>query len=655
MSLAMGSNIYGDDGSTYRLAREIGKGGQGAVWSLDGNANLVAKFYHNGFTDEDVAKLSAMCRLKNDALTSVAAWPLTLLKGTKSGKPQGLLMRRISGYQAVHQLYGMKSRFRTFPEAQFPFLLHSAINTARAFATIHSAGQVIGDVNHSNLMISQTATAALIDCDSFQITDGGNVFRCPVGVPEFTPPELQGSNFLAQPRTTQHDAFGLSVLIFYLLFLGRHPFMGMYDPKRDEMVSLDQAIGQYAFPYARDLRSQEVKLPLFVPRLTDYPSSVTDLFKQAFTRDAITRGRPSATQWVGALTSLSSALRQCQGNPNHHFYNGLKECPWCRMEGVLGTPIFGIKITVVHDQGFSLVTIWAEIESIKPMTETLPKPDLNLLVSRLAPDGSLPKIIRKRRKYRLGSVGMVIAVSAWSVAALVPLAAVIAIVISLVIGQKLWSKGAALAKPFLDAYQNASSSYKEAESTLDRSAETPGTFLSEKKRLETAKADFQSLGPQKAKKLAELQAGRERKQRQHFLERFRIEDATIPGIGPKNKLILRTWGVEDAWDIETHKISSIKGFGPVKQHALLSWRRSNESQFRYDPSQPVDPRDIHALEQEFMQKTHTLQNGLRSGPQVLKQTLGVWQAQRRQNAARLHSVANELAQATLNRNTLRTL
>jgi DNA-binding helix-hairpin-helix protein with protein kinase domain len=84
MSLATGSSVYGVDGSTYRLVREIGKGGQGAVWSLDGNANLVAKFYHNGFTNEDVAKLSAMCRLKNDALTSVAAWPITLLKGTKS-------------------------------------------------------------------------------------------------------------------------------------------------------------------------------------------------------------------------------------------------------------------------------------------------------------------------------------------------------------------------------------------------------------------------------------------------------------------------------------------------------------------------------------------------------------------------------------------
>ena len=655
MSLNTGSNVHGVDGSTYRLSREIGSGAEGAVWSLDGNANLVAKFYHDSLSDEHIAKLLTMCRLKNDVLSGISAWPVAVLKETKSGKPQGFLMRKISGYQVVHQLYGMKSRLRTFPEAQFPFLLHSAINIARAFATIHSAGQVIGDVNHSNLMVSQSATVALIDCDSFQIADGSNVFRCPVGVPEFTPPELQGSSFLARARTTQHDAFGLSVLIFYLLFLGRHPFMGMYDPRRDEMVSLDQAIGQYAFPYALDLRSQEVKLPLFVPRLADYPSSVTDLFKQAFTRDAITRGRPSASQWVGVLTSLSSALRQCRGNPNHHFYNGLKECPWCRMEGVLGTPIFGIKVTVCRDQGFSLITIWAEVESIRPTLEKLAKPDLDLLTSKLAPDASLPEIIRNRRNYRLGSLGIVIVVSVCSVAALAPLAAVIAIIVSLMIGHKLWGKGASPAKPFVDAYRNVSQSYKEAESTLERSAETPVSFVTEKKRLETARAELQDLGPQRAKRLAALQVARERKQRQHFLERFRIEDATIPGIGPKNKLILRTWGVEDAWDIEVGKISSIKGFGPVKQQALLSWRQSTESQFRFDSTQPIDPRDVHALEQEFAQKTQTLQNSLRSGPQALKQTLGVWQAQHRQAAARLHSLASELAQATVNRKALRTL
>ena len=654
MNPTVGSTVYGLDGSPYRLAKEIGKGGEGTVWSLDGTANLVAKFYHNGLNNEAAAKLSAMCRLKTEDLTRIAAWPITLLKNTKSGNPQGLLMRRVSGYQSVHQLYGIKSRLRTFPEAQFPFLLHSAINTAKAFATIHASGQVIGDVNHSNLMISQAATAALIDCDSFQISEGGHIFRCEVGVPEFTPPELQGKSFASQTRTAQHDAFGLGVLIFYLLFLGRHPFMGLYNPGNDEMISLDQAIGRYAFPYALDPRSAEVKLPPFIPRLTDYPQSLSKLFNQAFTRQALTHGRPSASEWVGALTSLSTALRQCQRNPNHHFYNGLNDCPWCRMEGVLGTPVFGIKITVIDSNGFNLATIWAEIESTRPVSESLPKPDLEQLASNYNVDAAIPELIKNRRMHRLGSLGIVTIVSILAVSTLGPLPAIVAIVVSLIVGHKLWLKGSAPIKPYIDSYENAFGAYTEAEAALDRSAAIPNKFGEEKRRLEAAKVEFQALGTQKAKRLAALQANREQKQRQHFLERFRLEDDTIPGIGPKNKLILRTWGIEDAFDIEVGRISSIKGFGPVKQQTLLAWRRSKEAQFRFDPRQPIDPRDIHALEQEFLQKAQALQGALRSGPQSLRQTLGVWQAQRRQTATLLNNLAHELAKAKVNRAALQT-
>src|ERR1700728_4538976 len=210
MANNVGTTVSGLDGSTYRLAKEIGKGAEGSVWSLDGEPGLVAKLRFKGLNSQDVAKITAMCRLRTDALGKIAAWPITLLKVKGANVPSGLLMRRISGFKSIHQLYGLKSRLKLFPEAQFPFLLHAAINTARAFATIHVSGQVVGDVNHSNLMVAQNATVAMIDCDSFQIRDGNVVFACPVGVPEFTPPELQGLTFAKQSRTVQHDAFGMS-------------------------------------------------------------------------------------------------------------------------------------------------------------------------------------------------------------------------------------------------------------------------------------------------------------------------------------------------------------------------------------------------------------------------------------------------------------
>jgi len=652
--LSTGSTIYGDNGTSYRLAREIGKGGEGSVWSLDNESGLVAKFYHEDLKDESAAKLAAMVRLKNDQLTSVAAWPITLLKQSRSGRPAGLLMRRITGFESVHQLYGMKSRLKLFPEAQFPFLLHAATNTARAFATVHDSGQVIGDVNHSNLMISQNATVALIDCDSFQILEAGKRYGCPVGVPEFTPPELQGGNFGSQIRTVQHDAFGLRVLIFYLLFLGRHPYMGMYDPAKDEMLSLDQAIGRYAFPYGYPVGSPEVKLPGYLPRLSDYPSEIGSLFKQAFTRDSMLRGRPSASTWVESLTSLGKALRQCQGNPNHHYFQGLKDCPWCRMEGVLGKPIFGIKFAVnAVGSGFNLVAIWGEIELVRAVPDRIILPDVAQLENSLPIHSELPGLLAQRRKYRLISLLVAVIPAMVVVATLVPLAAFCVIVVSLVVSKKLWKKGNALVTSFYDDQKTAHEHYQAIEATFNKASEVPSEYVGERKRLEKAKVDYQNLEPEKARRIAQLQAARERKQRQHFLEKFRIEDETISGIGTKFKTLLKLWNIEDAWDIDAAVIQGIKGFGPVKVNTLVAWRRSKELLFRFDPTQPVDPRDLHALEQEFAQKRQTLQNTLRAGPESLRQRTGVWQAQRRQVASQLHHQAAALAQANVNRAALK--
>jgi DNA-binding helix-hairpin-helix protein with protein kinase domain len=648
MAINVGSTVSGLDGSTYRLAKEIGRGAEGSVWSLEGEPGLVGKFRFKGLSSQDVAKISAMCRLRTDALGKIAAWPITLLKERGANGPSGLLMRCISGYQSIHQLYGLKSRLKLFPEAQFPFLLHTAINTARAFATIHVSGQVVGDVNHSNLMVAQNATVAMIDCDSFQISDRGVVFPCPVGVPEFTPPELQGITFAKQPRTVQHDAFGLAVLIFYLLFLGRHPFMGVFDSRRDEMLSLDAAISQYKFAYALDERSPEVRLPPFVPRLSDYPQNVRDLFNRSFTRDAITKGRPTAQEWIGTLVSLSAATKQCKANPNHQYFSNLTQCPWCRVEGFIGMAVFGIRFGVAQTVVFDINALWAQVDSFRAIPELFERPNLEALQAQNAPDPSIPEIVLERRKYRIGGVALLIAISCvatfWFPAQL----AVLAIVGALIALAKLWAHGGRHGKPFVEQYSSALAAFNSAEQALDKSAEPPVAFTNQKRSLERDKVEYLAIPALQKKRRADLDAARAQKQRERFLEGFRIEDEQIPNLGEKTKMILYTWGILDASDVELNKISQIKGFGPVRQQSLLVWRASKEAQFRFNPNEPVDPSDLRALEQEFAQKASVLRSRLSAGPASLKQALSVWHAQRRQLLASLHAAANQLARAQVN-------
>jgi DNA-binding helix-hairpin-helix protein with protein kinase domain len=203
-----GTIIYGVDNRPLILDQEIGKGGEGSVWTVTGDPNVVAKFYHNGLGANKARKIEAMCRLKSDALLKISAWPLATLK-TKSGASEGFLMPRISGHQEAHLLYTPKSRRASFPEAQFPFIVHVSMNIARAFATVHDAGQVIGDVNHGNLLVAPDGRVRLIDCDSFEIHDGNTIFPCPVGVPIYTPPECRDGAFREsdEPDSTMHSVW----------------------------------------------------------------------------------------------------------------------------------------------------------------------------------------------------------------------------------------------------------------------------------------------------------------------------------------------------------------------------------------------------------------------------------------------------------------
>ena len=141
---------------------------------------------------------------------------------------------------------------------------------------MHAAGCVIGDLNHSGILVGTDATATLIDCDSFQFSKDGKTYYCEVGVPDYTPPELQGRSLSNVPRTQNHDAFGLGVAIFSLLFLGRHPFAGKYLGRGD--MPEEQAIAEYRFAYSSERSRTQTEPPPFAPTLSYVPKELAAAF-----------------------------------------------------------------------------------------------------------------------------------------------------------------------------------------------------------------------------------------------------------------------------------------------------------------------------------------------------------------------------------------
>lgn len=320
------SQLRDQSGNEVRLAtKPFAIGGEGAVFDVLNDPGKVAKLYNKLQSRERCDKLRAMAKLCSPDLLKIAAWPTATLNAGNPGSIDGILMPRIADFLEIHHLYSVAQRKKDFPDADWGFLLHTAKNCAIAFESVHSHGHVVGDVNQKNVMVSRKGIVALVDCDSFQVAEGPRIYRCGVGVPEYTPPELQGKSFATLDRTANHDLFGLAVLVFHLLMMGRHPFSGV--PLIQADIPIEKAIAEGYYAYTRDTVSARLKPPPHVPPVTMLDPSILDLFERAFT----TPRRPTASDWRGALDRAMGQLIRCKNDPRHSYLPAAGACPWCAM------------------------------------------------------------------------------------------------------------------------------------------------------------------------------------------------------------------------------------------------------------------------------------------------------------------------------------
>lgn len=324
-------NLFAD-GAPLRLGDRLGKGGEGEVFALADVSDMAAKLYHAERAADREAKVAAMLAAVPGDDGLVAFPTAAITDGT--GAFRGFVMHRVDGAEPLHDLYAPGARRERFPEADYRFLLRVAANAARAVAAVHQAGHVIGDLNHSGFLIRPNGLVAIIDADSFQVEAEGTIHRCTVGVPEYTPPELQDVRLADVDRTAEHDAFGLAVIIFQLLFFGRHPFSGVVPEGR---ITVPEAISQGAFAYSV-VRPGALKPPPGTMALTDQPRAIAALFERAF--GPAPEDRPTALDWVSALTTAEASLRPCLSAVRHDYWLKAETCPICRIERDGAQPLF---------------------------------------------------------------------------------------------------------------------------------------------------------------------------------------------------------------------------------------------------------------------------------------------------------------------------
>ena len=633
--------FYDSENKPYELDEQIGRGGEGTVYVCD-DFNLVAKIYHEPITDEKAEKLRWMARNKNEHLLKVAAWVIDVLHDAPNGKVVGFLMPNVKAKE-IHELYSLKSRRVYFPEATWHFLVNTAANVARAFYSLHKNLHVMGDVNHGNCVVLADGTVKLIDCDSYSIKKGDSRYVCDVGVATHVPPELQGVDLGDVERVENHDNFGLAVIIFQLLFLGRHPFAGNYLGAEDK--SLEDCIREQRFAYGADAESRMVRQPPGTLSLTDVSPRLSTLFERAF---LIGEERPEPREWIEALEDLSNNLENCSIHPGHHFFNKLVACPWCRIESQTGLMLFPFVSSAQQDgkQPFNIFTVENLISNLGVSNNLPAKPQISMILPPPMPEiVEAQKQSRKNQSLIIGGqfVSLVFLMAVFGVGIALFIGVVLLIFLIMIINNsdktlrtEMNEKLYAVQREWEELENNWNQTFvpKELNENINRIRERIGAY--------------QNFQKSSVRQLERIRAGNRRNIFNKHLRSIDLTEAKIPGVRPNHIDALVSGGIKTAADIEESKLESLFLVHDDVKHTMLKWREELVKNFDFATEEELPEAD----KRRFSRQTDKQRRTIESEIERLLSNIhsGAVYVRNKQNAliAKSEQIAAELVQSESN-------
>ncbi len=323
-------------GRRVQLGKSLGRGGEGEVRRVRGGQEVAKLYWPAKRSSELQSKLEVMvARRPRDPMQGSShlsfAWPSDVLLDA-GGRFVGFLMPYLDTrlYRPLHMVY----RPTDYPAGiDWKLLAQTARNLSSAIDALHREGYVAGDLNESNVLAATNTVVTFVDCDSMQVPDlrRGRIYRCTVGKPEYTAPELLGYDFSKVDRTGPSDRFALAVLLCQLLVWGRHPFSGRPPAQISDNIAAGKSIFSEGFSMAPGRKIPQDLLP----------GGVTRLFERALVEGHQSPDRrPSAGEWQRELDRLLGRIRACSYNPAHKYSDHLSACPWCAFEKRTGRPAF---------------------------------------------------------------------------------------------------------------------------------------------------------------------------------------------------------------------------------------------------------------------------------------------------------------------------
>jgi len=597
------------NGQSYQTERELGKGGEGTVYTITENPDTVIKIYNDQFSKEQIAKLQYMASVWTEQLEKYTAWPRALLYGSNN-QPVGFLMRKLENYYPLHMLFSPMDRKRLFPDKGYNFLVHVARNLCSAFNALHQLKVIVGDINEGNILVNVQGMVAFIDCDSFQVSDGQVYYFCQVGIPRYTPPELlRRVSFSDVVRTEETDSFSLGILIFQLLFLGRHPFAGRNNSQED--IDEDTAIRNHEFAYSLRKTSKRLSPPDAAFKIQYLPDGLVNLFHRAFEQE---ENRPAAAEWISAIDNCLKQIRACSVSKTHFYPGIIGFCPWCDFKARLGIVYFWDNSFVDHLSALGdMETFINGFKLTKLNIKVLPEGLSNVEVTAAPIDKKYASSIH----VKLAVYAIIVLVTAF-VAAYVTGWAIL-------FGILCWS------------LNRVGPLGEDVDKELERRKGSYAVFhqryfqLHEQYRSEVEVAKYNRGLPELAKLIAayrglpeELQYIRRKaeedvysSQLDQYLEKHLISDYRIEQFGASKKLLLYTAGIKTAADIDKLDVVYVKGIGPKNITYLKAWKRQVQSGFLYQPDQQLLNKKFAEAAQAVAAKRTHLETQLRQRYQDL--------------------------------------
>lgn len=93
-----------------------------------------------------------------------------------------------------------------------------------------------------------------------------------------------------------------------------------------------------------------------------------------------------------------------------------------------------------------------------------------------------------------------------------------------------------------------------------------------------------------------------------YLQRYRIVDASIPGIGPEFKRRLRSYGFVTAADVKYGNVQRVQGIGPSRASAIHAWQRSLEGAAKSQMPKSLSPAERGRIKSKYEAQKRQLES-----------------------------------------------